>query len=122
MTRKAWAVGALTLLIAAGGALLMLHWQDDEALMFVRASVKPAASAVPYAWPSGTVNVNTADFDTLQTLSGINRSQIQALLDDREMRGPFDFPEDLISVKGIGEKTLQKIYEQLDFSWCTHGD
>lgn len=122
MTRKAWAAGFLALLSAAWVMLLVLHWQDSETRTFVQAAVKPEASAAPYGWPSGTVNVNTANFEELQTLSGINRSQIQALLDDRALRGPFDFPEDLIYVKGIGEKTLAKIYEQLDFSWRMDGN
>ncbi|MFH1880957.1 MAG: helix-hairpin-helix domain-containing protein, partial [Bacillota bacterium] len=84
---------------------------------YYRGPVKPAASAAPYTWPGGAVNVNTADFSQLQTLEGINRAQIEALLEDRERNGAFDFPEDLIYVKGIGEKTLEKIFSQLDFSW-----
>ena len=117
MNRKAWAVGFLALLMIACVVLIVLHWQNVETVTYYRASIKPETSAEPYAWPSGAVNVNTADFDALQTLEGINRSQIEALLNDREMNGPYDFPEDLLSIKGIGEKTLQKIYDQLDFSW-----
>ena len=122
MTRKAWAGGFLALLIAAGGALLAVHWQEPETITYLQASLKPAATAEPYRWPSGPVNVNTADFEELQALPGINRSQIQALIDDREARGPFDFPEDLIYVKGIGEKTLEKIYDRLNFSWREDGN
>lgn len=122
MTRRAWAGGFLALLMAAGGVLVAAHWQGRETVTYLRASVKPLANAEPVRYPNGAVNVNTAELEELQTLTGINRSQILALLDNRELYGPFDFPEDLISVKGIGEKTLQKIYGQLDFSWREDGD
>ena len=121
MTRRVWAGGFLALLMAGGGALLALHWQGRETHTYLQAPVKPITSSEPFRWSSGTVNVNTTDFEDLQTLTGINRSQIQALLDDRDLYGPFDFPEDLIYVKGIGEKTLAKIYDQLDFTWRENG-
>ena len=117
MTRKAWAGGFLALLAIAGAAWIVLHWQGKETASYLLAEVKPVTSVAPYAWPSGSVNVNTAAYEELDTLSGMNSAQIQALLDDRAQYGPFDFPEDLIYVKGIGEKTLEKIYSQLDFSW-----
>ena len=122
MTRRIWAGTLLALLIIAGGTLLALHWQENDAATYMQASVKPVVSTEPYEWPAGGVNVNTADFNELDTLEGINRSQIQALLDDRESLGAFDFPEDLLCVKGIGEKTLEKIYDQLDFSWREDGN
>ncbi|MBE0601876.1 MAG: helix-hairpin-helix domain-containing protein [Firmicutes bacterium] len=122
MTRRAWAGGFLALLMVAGVALLVSHWQGRETVTYLQASVKPAVSSAPYSWPGGDVNVNTADFEQLQTLTGINRSQMQALLDDRALYGDFDFPEDLIFIKGIGEKTLEKIFDQLDFSWRINSD
>lgn len=122
MRRKAWAVVCFVLVIAAGSALPMLFWHDSKGITYVQASIKPEASTLPIVWPGGIVDVNTADLEELQSLSGINRSQIQALIDDRELRGPFDFPEDLIAVKGIGEKTLEKIYDQLDFTSRIYGD
>ncbi len=117
MTRRAWAAAFLVLLTAACAALVALHWHDTDTVVYNRYAVKPAQSAQPYAWPDGDVNVNTADYDGLRTLEGINRSQIEALLKDREKNGAYDFPEDIIYVKGIGEKTLEKIFDQLDFSW-----
>lgn len=116
MTRRAWAACFLVLLTAAGAVLVALHWHDKDTGTYTQDSIKPATSAEPYALPEGAVDVNTADFDELLTLTGINRSQIEALLQDREGNGTYDFPEDLIYVKGIGEKTLEKIYDQLDFS------
>jgi competence ComEA-like helix-hairpin-helix protein len=122
MTGKPWAGVLLALLMIAGAALVALHWQDSDTVTYMRNTVKPVTSVEPYGWPDGNVNVNTADRDELLTLTGINRSQIDALLEDREKNGAFDFPEDLDYVKGIGEKTLEKIYDQLDFSWRETGN
>ena len=30
-------------------------------------------------------------------------------MEEREKNGPFYYPEDLMNVKGIGEKTLEKL-------------
>jgi len=122
MTRRAWARGLLVLLTAAGIALFALHWQGGDSVRYIRAGVKPVASVEPYTWPSGPVNVNTADADALQALEGMSKSQIEALLMDRAENGAFDYPEDLVYVKGIGEKTLAKVYDQLDFSGCEPGN
>lgn len=122
MTGKPWARVLLAVLLLAGAALIALHWRDGDSASYTHDSVKPAASAEPYEWPRGDVNVNTADRDELLTLSGINGAQIDALLSDRETNGAFDFPEDLVYIKGIGEKTLAKIYDQLDYSWRVNGN
>ena len=116
MTRRAWAAGLLMLLTLAGAVVTALHWRDGSVTQYVQNTVKPAASAEPYRLPSGSVNVNTADLDELSALEGINRSQSEALIEDREENGGFDYPEDLVYVKGIGIKTLRKIYGQLDFT------
>ncbi len=116
MTRKAWAAGFLCLLIAACIAWIAWHWNAVETKQFAYAPLKPQVAAQPVAWPEGTVDVNTADAEQLQAVSGLSHAQIEALLLDRAENGAFDFPEDLVYVKGIGEKTLFKIWDQLDFS------
>lgn len=122
MTRKTWAAGFLVLLMSFAVVLVALHWRGDDTVQYYDCAVNPIREVQPVGWPGGTVNVNTADEDTLQALQGIRQSQIEALLEDREMNGAYDFPEDLIYVKGIGEKTLQKIYGQLDFTWRAGGN
>ncbi len=117
MTRKAWAAGFLALLILACAVPVALRWQGNDTKTYYRGIVKHSTGTAPYTWPGGAVNVNTADASQLQTLEGISTSQIKALIEDRGRNGAFDFPEDLIYVRGIGEKTLEKILGQLDFSW-----
>jgi competence protein ComEA len=54
------------------------------------------------------VNINEADADTLATLKGIGKDRALKIIEHREQNGPFEKPEDIMKVKGIG----QKIFEQ----------
>ena len=68
---------------------------------------------VSEAADAGRINVNTAGLEELMSLSGIGEVRAQAILDDREANGPFERPEDLIRVKGIGEGILSNILDQI---------
>jgi len=54
------------------------------------------------------VEINTASPEQLERLTGIGPIKAQAIIDAR----PFSSVDDLLGVKGIGEKTLQKIKNQ----------
>ena len=55
------------------------------------------------------VNVNTASFDELQTISGIGPATAQRIGDERRT-GPFKSLDDLQArVKGIGESRVRKM-------------
>ncbi len=58
---------------------------------------------------SGLVNINTAGLEELKTLNGIGDVKAQAVIDYRNAHGPFSSAEQITEVKGIGEKTLEKI-------------
>ncbi len=58
---------------------------------------------------SGSVDPNTADAGQLTALPGIGPVLAQAVLEERSAGGPFAYPEDLLSVRGIGEKRLEAI-------------
>ena len=67
------------------------------------------AAAFAPSLPEGPVAVNTADADELDTLPGVGEVIAQRIIEERETNGPFSYPEDLMNVKGIGEKTLEKL-------------
>jgi competence protein ComEA len=57
---------------------------------------------------AGPVDVNTADAATLSAeLQGVGMSKAVAIVEYREVNGPFKSPDDLILVKGIGERTVE---------------
>jgi len=53
------------------------------------------------------VNINTANLEDLMTLDGIGQAVAERILAFREKNGPFQKPEDLMMVKGIGEKIFE---------------
>lgn len=58
---------------------------------------------------AGTVNINTADADTLAAnLNGVGPAKAQAIIEYRTAHGKFTSKAQLSEVKGIGEKTVAK--------------
>ncbi|TLU68095.1 helix-hairpin-helix domain-containing protein [Thalassotalea litorea] len=55
-----------------------------------------------------SVNLNQADLQELQKISGLGAKKAQAIIDYREVNGPFTDVKQLLNVKGIGEKFLLK--------------
>ncbi len=68
---------------------------------------KPAAAKT--AAPSGPLNINTATAAQLETLPGIGARTAQAIVDQRQKNGGFKKIEDLMNIKGIGEKSFLKL-------------
>ncbi|MBN1271999.1 MAG: helix-hairpin-helix domain-containing protein [Candidatus Aminicenantes bacterium] len=59
------------------------------------------------------VNINKASLDELQTLPGIGVKIAQRIIDFRDKNGPFKRIEELMKVKGIGEKMFERMKEKL---------
>ena len=62
---------------------------------------------------NGKVNINSADSQQLQTLSGIGPSMASRIIEYREANGRFAAVEDLKKVSGIGEKTFAKFADKI---------
>ena len=63
--------------------------------------------------PAVIVNLNTATLDELQTLPGIGASTAARILEYRQKNGPFKKIEELMNVRGVGEKSFLKLRSQI---------
>jgi|TARA_R110002012_G_scaffold28349_1_gene89340 competence protein ComEA len=54
------------------------------------------------------VDINKADIDTLVLLKGIGEKRAKAIVAYRELNGSFSSVEDLLNVKGIGQRVLEQ--------------
>lgn len=66
----------------------------------------PKAGDGGTAQAARVVNINTADASQLALLPRVGPALSQRILDFREANGKFEAPEELILVRGIGEKTF----------------
>jgi competence protein ComEA len=71
-----------------------------------QAAPAPGSPAASPTAADSVVNVNTAGLEELDTLPGVGAVTAQAILDYRRDHGPFQRPEDLLNVRGIGDKKL----------------
>jgi competence protein ComEA len=58
------------------------------------------------------ININTADETELCQLPGIGPARARQIILLREEQGSFSKVEDLLQIKGIGSKTLEKLKEK----------
>jgi len=65
------------------------------------------------------VNINTATQSELESLSGVGPAKAKAIIDYRKANGGFKRPEDLKNVKGIGDKSFQKLRSEISTSGPT---
>jgi comEA protein len=63
--------------------------------------------------PLEKINLNSATAEQLQSIPGIGPATAKSILDYRAKVGKFNKIEEIINVKGIGEKKFQKIKDRL---------
>lgn len=59
------------------------------------------------------ININTANKDELQKITGIGESKADAIIKYREKEGNFEKIEDIKNVSGIGDSLFEKIKEYI---------
>ena len=70
-----------------------------------RATAKPASTAI--------VNLNTASATDLEALPGIGAKTAARIVEYRQKNGPFKKVEELMNVRGVGEKNFLKLKPQI---------
>jgi len=63
--------------------------------------------------PKGKININTAGSSELQQLPRIGPKVAQRIIDYREKNGKFTRIEELMKVRGIGEKTFEQLKDRI---------
>jgi competence protein ComEA len=65
------------------------------------------------------VDINTADVQTLAALHGIGAAKAEAIIAYRQQHGPFASVDQLVEVKGIGDKTVERNRDRLTVGTAT---
>jgi competence protein ComEA len=87
------------------------------ALSLVALVTPGLASAASKPQPTGRVNVNTATVEQLTALPGVGPALAARIVEHRQKSGAFRTTQEVMSVKGIGEKNFAKIE-----AWLTVGE
>jgi competence protein ComEA len=99
MIRRHSFIGVLAIVLSLATSAVALA-QDQT----TPAPKKPAAPTA-----SAPLNINTATAAQLETLPGIGPAVAARIIEYRQKNGNFKKAEELMNVKGIGEKSFLKI-------------
>lgn len=92
----------------------------SAAILFLLVCVAVAATAAEGpGQPTGVVNINTADAEELQLLPRVGPALAGRIIEFRQANGPFRSVEELLSVKGIGDSSFEKLEPYLVTSGAT---
>lgn len=75
-----------------------------------------AVSAATKKPPPKPININTANSEELQQVPGIGPVTAEKILQMRKSYGAFKSVDDLLSIRGIGKKRLEKMRKYLTVS------
>jgi competence protein ComEA len=72
-----------------------------------------SGAAAPKTVSTAVVNVNTASASEFEALPGVGPKLAARIVEYRQKNGPFKKVEDLMNVRGLGEKNFLKLKAQL---------
>ena len=92
-------------LVSLGGVVHPAHAVQGQPAA-PRPAAKPAASVA-------MVNINTASVAELDALPGVGSKTAALIIEYRQKNGPFKKIEELMNVRGVGEKNFLKLRAQI---------
>ena len=96
---------ALSAAVLASLCVISAHPARAQTSQPAHASAKPATT--------GFVNLNTASAADLEGLPGIGAKTAARIVEYRQKNGPFKKVEELMNVRGVGEKNFLKLKPQI---------
>ena len=106
----------IVLNVLGAAALLgmrVLLWQRQRPALTVSGAPTPvhATSWNEALRAAREIDINTAGVAELERLPGLGPALAQRIVEDRKTHGPFESPQALSRVKGIGPKTAEALQE-----------
>lgn len=86
---------------------------DEDELAFNEGGEGVTSDSGSLVYSDGKININTADAEELQTLTGVGPVTAQKIIDYRKENGRFSSTEDIKNVSGIGDKTFEKLKDDI---------
>ena len=120
LNRTEWAAIVLSVVFLTAAAAVTAVGSRNTGVAYAPLAVTAAeptppddVSAQTSAAEPERININTATAAELESLPGIGPKLAARIVDYRAANGPFQSPEELMNVSGIGEKTYAGLAEQI---------
>ena len=83
--------------------------RKDGCLFRLMTVMVAVAACLSFVWAedNARIDINSAPAEELMQLKGIGQKKAAAIIEFRDKNGPFERPEDLVKVPGIGPKTYE---------------
>lgn len=107
-----WMIVMLLLLAVVGTAAFTVPaFLEAERVIYVEkpgTAAKTAGEATTPSVPKEKIPLNTATAEQLMTIPGIGEGYAARILEYREQNGRFHSVDELMNIKGVGEKRFAK--------------
>jgi len=90
--------------------------------LLAQRAAKPAAAPRVVAASTEIINLNTATVAQLTSLPGIGPKTADLIIQYRQKNGPFKKIEEIMNVRGVGEKSFLKLKSRLSVTASKTGE